>query len=58
MLQGYVKAGQYDDVLNTIKWGTDYLLRCVGDGDDIVVQVRRGGCGAAQQLAPAQWWGS
>jgi hypothetical protein len=26
-------------VLDTIKWGTDYLLRCVGDGNEIVVQV-------------------
>jgi hypothetical protein len=42
VLQGYIAAGQYDDILKTIRWGTDYLIKCVGDGDDIVVQVNNG----------------
>ena len=41
---GYTQAGQYDDLLNTIRWGTDYLLKAhvtndAGDTDFFVVQV-------------------
>ena len=26
-VDGYTQTGQYDELLNTIRWGTDYLLK-------------------------------
>lgn len=50
--RGYKAAGQYQIALDNIKWVTDYLIKCIGDGEtDIVVQVRPGGLLAAQQSA-------
>jgi hypothetical protein len=38
---GYKAAGEYTTALDSIKWVTDYFIKCVGDGKtDIVVQVR------------------
>jgi hypothetical protein len=43
VLQGYVNAGQYETILDTIRWGADYLIKCVGDGkSSVVVQVNNG----------------
>ena len=35
-------AGQYTAALDNIKWVTDYFIKCVGDGTEIVVQVGNG----------------
>jgi hypothetical protein len=40
LLQGYKAAGQYQAALANIKWVTDYFIKCIGDGKEIVVQVR------------------
>lgn len=37
--QGYKKAGQYQYMLDNIKWVTDYFIKCIGNGKEIVVQV-------------------
>ena len=29
-MQGYAKANRTEDALDTLKWGTDYLLRTLG----------------------------
>jgi hypothetical protein len=39
---GYKAAKQYDTALDNIRWAADYLMRCVGDGREIVVQVGNG----------------
>ena len=36
---GYKAAGQYETALDNIKWATDYFIKCIGDGREIVVQV-------------------
>ncbi len=41
-LQGYIDAGQYSTSLSNIKWVTDYFIKCVGDGTEVVVQVGNG----------------
>lgn len=40
---GYKAAKQYDAALDNIKWVTDYFIKCVGDGKEIVGQVGNGG---------------
>lgn len=42
LLQGYKAAGQYDYALGNIKWASDYFIKCIGDGNSIVVQVGNG----------------
>jgi endoglucanase len=39
---GYKAAGQYTTALDNIKWVTDYLIKSVGDGTQIVGQVGNG----------------
>jgi hypothetical protein len=41
-MQGYEKAGELSHALATIKWGTDYLLKCDLDGKAVVAQVGLG----------------
>jgi L-rhamnose isomerase len=41
-LQGYEKAGEMQHALATIKWGTDYLLKCDLGGKAVVAQVGLG----------------
>lgn len=41
-LQGYKKAGEYNAALDNIKWATDYFIKAVGDGTNIVAQVGNG----------------
>ena len=41
-MQGYVKAGQYETALDNLKWVTDYFIKCVGNGNEIVAQVGNG----------------
>ena len=40
--QGYKAAKQLDTALENIKWVTDYFIKCVGDGTEIVGQVGNG----------------
>jgi len=40
---GYKASKQYDIALDNIKWVTDYFIKCVGDGQEIVGQVGNGG---------------
>jgi hypothetical protein len=40
---GYKAAKQYDTALANIKWATDYFIKAVGDGNEIVGQVGNGG---------------
>ena len=39
---GYKKAGQYEYLLDAVKWGTDYLLKCHSGKDELYVQVGNG----------------
>lgn len=32
-------TGQLQNLLNNIRWGTDYLLRCYSDSEELWVQV-------------------
>jgi hypothetical protein len=43
-------AGQLDKVLDAIKWGTDYLIKCHTATDEFYYQVGSGGADHA-------WWG-
>ena len=40
---GYKKAGQYEILLDTVKWGTDYLIKCHTGKNELYVQVGNGG---------------
>lgn len=40
--QGYKISGDYSVALDNLKWVTDYFIKCVGDGTEIVVQVGNG----------------
>ena len=37
--QKYKKAGEWQVLLNTIKWGTDYLIKCHTAPNEFYVQV-------------------
>lgn len=39
---GYIAAKQYQTALDNIKWVTDYFIKSVGDGSEIVGQVGNG----------------
>jgi len=39
---GYKKAGQWDQFLDMIKWGTDYFLKCHSGKNELYVQVGDG----------------
>ena len=39
---GYKKAGQYENLLDAVKWGTDYLIKCHTGKDELYVQVGNG----------------
>lgn len=50
---GYKAAGEYKTALDSIKWVTDYFIKCVGDGkSDIVVQVGHWASAGALLAAP------
>ena len=36
----YVAAGEWDVLLDTIKWGTDFILKSHTDQNEFYVQVR------------------
>ena len=40
--EGYKKAGQWDQLLEMVKWGTDYLLKCHSGKNELYVQVGDG----------------
>ena len=39
---GYKKAGQYEILLDTVKWGTDYFIKCHTGKNELYVQVGNG----------------
>ena len=39
---GYKKAGQMDYLLDAVKWGTDYFIKCHTGKDELYVQVGSG----------------
>ena len=39
---GYKKAGQYEYLLDAVKWGTDYLIKCNSGKNELYVQVGNG----------------
>ena len=40
--EGYKKAGQWDQLLDMVKWGTDYLIKCHSGKNELYVQVGDG----------------
>ena len=40
---GYVKAGMLDYLLDAVKWGTDYLIKCHVSANEFYGQVGNGG---------------
>ena len=40
--KGYKKAGQYQYMLDMVKWGTDYFLKCHPEKDVLYIQVGNG----------------
>ena len=40
--QGYKKAGQWDNLLDAVKWGADYFIKCHSGKDELYVQVGNG----------------
>ena len=40
--EGYKKAGQWDQLLDMIKWGTDYFIKCHPEKNVLYVQVGDG----------------
>ena len=40
--EGYKKAGQWDQLLDMVKWGTDYLIKCHSSKNELYVQVGDG----------------
>ena len=40
--EGYKKAGQWDQLLDMIKWGTDYFIKCHSGKNELYVQVGDG----------------
>jgi hypothetical protein len=52
---GYKNAKQYETALANIKWVTDYFIKAVGDGNEIVGQVGNGGQDHCEcQLQPGE----
>ncbi|XP_046566268.1 endoglucanase 4-like isoform X3 [Haliotis rubra] len=41
--EAYVESGQYDNMLDSIRWPLDYLLKCHTAKDELYVQVGNGG---------------
>ena len=40
--EGYKKAGQWENLLDMVRWGTDYLLKCHSGKNELYVQVGDG----------------
>jgi hypothetical protein len=49
--QNYIASKQYTTALDNIKWVTDYFIKCVGDGTEIVGQVGNGNQDHGEGLA-------
>ena len=49
---GYKKAGQYEYLLDAVKWGSDYLLKCHSGKNELYVQVGNGGIDHGDWVAP------
>jgi hypothetical protein len=56
---GYKKAGEYDNALAAVRWGSDYLLSCISpDGKEIVAQVGNGQQDHTSWGRPEDWQGA
>ena len=40
--EGYKKAGQWENLLDAVKWGADYFIKCHSGKDELYVQVGNG----------------
>ncbi|WP_256758962.1 glycoside hydrolase family 9 protein [Cohnella sp. WQ 127256] len=47
---GYKQAGQYEEILDNLKWATDYFIKAHTAPNELYVQVGQGGTDHA-------WWG-
>ena len=47
--KGYEAANQYDETLNTVKWATDYFIKCHTEPNELWAQVGNG------EMDHAQW---
>ena len=49
---GYKKAGQYEYLLDAVKWGTDYFIKCHTGKNELYVQVGNGSIDHGDWIAP------
>ncbi|WP_373291209.1 glycoside hydrolase family 9 protein [Paenibacillus marchantiophytorum] len=47
---GYKQAGQYEEILDNLKWATDYFIKAHTAPNELYVQIGQGGADHA-------WWG-
>ncbi len=47
---GYVQSGQYEEILDNIKWATDYFIKAHTAPNELYVQIGKG-------ATDHQWWG-
>ena len=40
--EGYKKSGQWENLLDAVKWGADYFIKCHSGKDELYVQVGNG----------------
>ena len=50
--EGYTKSGQMEYLLDAIKWGTDYLIKCHTSKNELYVQVGNGQLDHTNWVAP------
>ena len=50
--EGYKKSGQTEYLLDAVKWGTDYLIKCHTAKDELYVQVGNGQIDHSSWVAP------
>ena len=50
--EGYKKAGQFEYLLDAVKWGTDYFLKCHSGKNELYVQVGDGQVDHSWWVAP------
>ena len=58
-LQGHEAGGQDVALLNNLRWGCDYLIKCHYDASDIAIQnslVAQVGGGSESLLGPCEGW--
>ena len=50
--EGYKKAGQFEYLLDAVKWGTDYFIKCHSGKNELYVQVGDGQVDHSWWVAP------